>query len=138
MDNLRCHLGTNDTLKEAIDCFLKFNTPELPVLNANHELVGVVTLKRLVRTCMPDYLMWVGDMSEFLNFEPLAEVVRNEAYTWIRDIMTVDFAQVDEKAPAIVAMKEIGQRETLNAYVLRGRKLVGIIRMLDFVKTVLR
>ncbi len=49
--------------------------------------------------------------------------------------MTVDFPQVDEEAPAIFAMKEIGQRETLNAYVLRGRKLVGIIRMLDFVKT---
>ncbi len=138
MDSLRIHLHVNDTLKTAIDGFLKFNTPEIPVLNANHELVGVVTLKRLVRTCMPDYLMWVGDMSEFLNFEPLAEVVRNEAYTWIRDIMTVDFAQVAEDAPAIFAMKEIGMRETLNAYVLRGRKLVGIIRMLDFVKTVLR
>lgn len=138
MDNLRCHLRTNDTLKEAIDCFVKFNTPEVPVLNADHEIVGVVTLKRLVRTFMPDYLMWVGDMSEFLNFEPIAEVVRNEAYTWIRDIMTLDFARVDEEAPAIFAMKEIGQRETLNAYVLRGRKLVGIIRMLDFVKTVLR
>ena len=138
MDSVRYHLHTNDTLKTAIDGFIKYNTPELAVLNAEHELVGVVTLKRLVRTCMPDYLMWVGDMTEFLNFEPLAEVVRNEAYTWIRDIMTVDFAHVDEDAPAIFAMKEIGQRETLNAYVLRGRKLVGIIRMLDFVKTVLR
>ncbi len=138
MDTIRFHLHTGDTLKTAIDGFIKHNTPELPVLNADRELVGVVTLKRLVRTCMPDYLMWVGDMSEFLNFEPLAEVIRNEAHTWIRDIMTVDFAQVDEGAPAIFAMKEIGQRETLNAYVLRGRKLVGIIRMLDFVKTVLR
>ena len=138
MDSLRVHLHINDTLKTAIDNFLKFNTPEIPVLNAEHELVGVVTLKRLVRTCMPDYLMWVGDMTEFLNFEPLAEVVRNEAYTWIRDIMTVDFAHVAEDAPAIFAMKEIGMRETMNAYVLRGRKLVGIIRMLDFVKTVLR
>lgn len=138
MDTLRTHLHVNDTLKTAIDGFVKFNTPELPVLNADHELVGVVTLKRLVRICMPDYLMWVGDLTEFLNFEPLAEVIRNEAHTWIRDIMTVDFAHVDEDAPAIFAMKEIGQRETLNAYVLRGRKLVGIIRMLDFVKTVLR
>ena len=98
MDTIRFHLNTGDTLKTAIDGFIKHNTPELPVLNADRELVGVVTLKRLVRTCMPDYLMWVGDMSEFLNFEPLAEVIRNEAYTWIRDIMTVDFAQVDEEA----------------------------------------
>lgn len=138
MDQCRTFLYVGDSLRTAIDRFIGFNTPELPVLNSEHEIVGVVTIKRLVRTCLPDYLMWVGDMTPYLNFEPLAEVIRNESTTWLRDIMTSDFAFVEEDSPAILAMKEIGQKETLNAYVLRGRKLVGIIRMLDFVKCVLR
>ncbi|MCD8140288.1 MAG: CBS domain-containing protein [Planctomycetaceae bacterium] len=138
MDTVKTSLSTGDSLRTAIDRFLAFNTPELPVVNSEGELVGVVTIKRLVRTCLPDYLMWVGDMTPYLNFEPLAEVIRNESTTWLRDIMTSDFAHVEEDAPAILAMKEIGQKESLNAYVLRGRKLVGIIRMLDFVKSVLR
>lgn len=138
MDQCRAFLDVGDSLRTAIDRFIAFNTPELPVLNGNHELVGVVTIKRLVRTCLPDYLMWVGDMTPYLNFEPLAEIIRNESTTWLRDFMTGDFAYVEEDSPAITAMREIGQKETINAYVLRGRKLVGVIRMLDFVKCVLR
>lgn len=138
MDTLKAYLRADDSLRTAIDSFVKYNTPELPVLNDRQEILGVVTIKRLVRTCMPDYLMWVGDMEPFLNFEPLAEIIRNESTTWLRDIMTPDFAHVAEESPAILAMKEIGQKETLNAYVLRERRVVGIIKMLDFVKCILR
>lgn len=138
MDNLRTFLYVNDTLRTAIDRFIEFNTAELPVLTADHEIVGVVTIKRLVKLCLPDYLTWVDDMTPYLNFEPLAEIIRNESSTWLREFMTQDFAHVEEDSPAVLALKEIGQKETLNAYVLRGRQLVGIIRMLEFTKSILR
>ncbi len=138
MNPVKTHIHVNDSLAIAIDSFLKFQTAELPVLNAERELVGVVTLKRLIRVCMPDYLMWVGDMTEYLNFEPFADVAKNEAFIGIRDIMTSDFAHVPENAPAVLVVKEIGQHETQNAYVLRERKLVGVVNLLNFAKTILR
>jgi CBS domain-containing protein len=138
MNSVKAHIHVKDSLATAIDTFLKFQTAELPVLNAERELVGVVTLKHLIRVCMPDYLMWVGDMTEYLNFEPFADVAKNEAFIGIRDIMTSDFAHVPENAPAVLVMKEIGQHETQNAYVLRERKLVGVVNLLNFAKTILR
>lgn len=131
-------LRENDSMARAIDLFLEHNASELPVLDDDDEMIGVVTTSQLVRVCMPDYLMWMDDLTPLLNFEPFAAVIRNESTTWLNDIMTDDYAMVEEKSPAILAMKEIGTKQTNHAYVLRERKLVGVIRLHEFLKRVLR
>ncbi len=131
-------LNSDDSLARAIDLFLEHRALELPVLSSDRELIGVVTTRRLVKVCLPDYLMWVEDMTPFLNFEPIADVIRNESSTWLREIMVQNFAHVVETSPAILALKEIGRRDTDNCYVLRGRELVGIIHLHEFLGTVLR
>ena len=138
MSDASVYLNSNDSLARAIDLFLAHKAAELPVLTPDRELIGVVTTRRLVRVCMPEYLMWVEDMTPFLNFEPIAEIIRNESSTWLKEIMIFNYAQVVEDAPAILAMKEIGRRETDNAYVLRGRRLVGVIHLHEFLNSVLR
>lgn len=131
-------LEENDSLARAIDLFLEHNASELPVLDAEKELIGVVTTSQLVRVCLPEYLMWMDDMTPFLNFEPFAEIIRRESSTWLNDIMISDFAEVTEDAPAILAMKEIGRKQTDFAYVVKNRKLVGIISLHEFLRCVLR
>ena len=138
MADIAVSLRETDSLARAIDLFLEYNATELPVLDADDELVGVVTTSQLVRVCMPEYLMWMEDMTPLLNFEPFAEVIRYESSTWLNDIMTDDYAQVAEDSPAILAMKEIGTKQTNYAYVLRERKLVGVIRLHEFLSRVLR
>ena len=131
-------LNSDESLGRAIDLFLAHRASELPVLSGDRELMGVVTTKRLVKVCLPDYLMWVEDMTPFLNFEPIAEIIRNESSTWLREIMSYDFAHVAEDSPAILALKEIGRHETDSAYVLKGRRLVGVIHLHEFLSSVLR
>ncbi len=138
MTTPRVLLHGDDSLAAAIDLFLTHKLPELPVVNAEGELLGVVTTKRLVHVCLPEYLMWVEDMTPFLNFEPLAEIIRNDSSTWLKEIMVQDYAQVNEDAPAVLALKEIGSKETHRAYVLRGRQLVGVIHLYELLSAVLR
>ena len=138
MTEVDVFLQSDDSLAKAIDLFLACKVSELPVLTPDRELIGVVTTRRLVKVCLPDYLMWVEDMTPFLNFEPIAEIIRNESSTWLKEIMAFDYAHVVEDSPAILALKEIGRRETDNAYVLRGRELVGIIQLHEFLRSVLR
>lgn len=130
-------LNSEDNLARAIELFLAHKASELPVVTSDRELIGVVTTQRLVKVCMPDYLMWVEDMTPFLNFEPIAEIIRDASSTWLREIMTQDFAHVMEHSPAILAMKEIGRRETNNCYVLREQTLVGVIYLHEFLNSVL-
>ena len=132
------YLNGDDSLDRAIDLFLTHRAAELPVLTPDHELIGVVTTRRLVKVCMPDYLMWVEDMTPFLNFEPIAEIIRSASTAWLKEIMVHNYAQVVEESPAILALKEIGRRETDNAYVLRKRVLVGVIHLHEFLNSVLR
>lgn len=138
MTEVAHYLDENDSLAKAIDLFLATNASELPVMDSEQELIGVVTTSQLVKVCLPDYLMWMDDMTPFLNFEPFAEIIRRESSTWLNDIMISDYATVTEDAPAILAMKEIGSKQTDYAYVVRNRKLVGVIRLHEFLRCVLR
>ena len=138
MSEVSLFLNENDSLAKAIDLFLDNDASELPVLDTSGEMVGVVTTSQLVKVCMPEYLMWLEDMTPFLNFEPFADVVRRESSTWLFDIMATDYAQVEEDSPAILAIREIGRKQTNYAYVIHERKLMGVIRLHEFLKCVLR
>lgn len=131
-------LGETDTLETAIDKLVTYNELDMPVVDTEGDLTGVVTLIELMKVCLPDYILWMEDLSPIINFEPFAEIIRNESNTWLNEIMSVEYATVPEEAPAIEVAKEIMRRGTRVSYVIRGRKLVGRIRIQDFVNKVLR
>ena len=62
-------------------------------------MVWVVSAGALLKVCLPDYLLWMSDLSPLLNFEPFTEVLRNEQSTWLSDILVREFATVQMKAP---------------------------------------
>lgn len=127
-----------DTLETAIDMLVRHNQLDMPVVDVNGELVGVVTSTELLRVGLPDYILWMEDLSPIINFEPFAQVLRNEGKTWLQEIMTHDYAAVPEQAPAIQVAKEIMRRDARVAYVLRGKKLVGQVTIQEFVNKILR
>jgi len=110
----------------------------LPVVDKEDELIGVVTTYELLRVCMPDYILWMDDLTPILNFEPFAGVLRNESKTWLTEIMTSEFATVQAESPAIQVAKELTRYRADHAYVLQGKKLVGVISLESFLRKVLR
>lgn len=131
-------LKENDTLETAIDTFVQKGTTELPVIDTDGDLVGVVAALELLRVCLPDYILWMEDLSPILNFEPFAEILRNESNTWLAEIMRFDYASVTAEAPAVQVAKEITKRGADRAYVVEGKRLVGVITLEDFLLKVLR
>ena len=138
MDPVEIALQENDTLERAIDLFIRHRRRSLPVVDKAGELVGVVTTFELLRVCLPDYILWMDDLSPILNFEPFAEILRKESQTWLAEIMTDEYATVAEDAPAIQVAKEITRQQVGQAYVVRGRKLVGVVSLEGFLNKVLR
>lgn len=127
-----------DPLETAIDRFVTHALDVLPVVDRDGDFVGAVTATELMRVCLPDYLLWMDDLSPILNFEPFAQVVRNEGKTWLAEIMSYDYAVIPEDAPAIEVAKEITKQGQREAFVTRGKKLVGVINLHDFLNKVLR
>lgn len=138
MDEVDVKLSDNDTLEDAIDLFVSQGLGDLPVIDKDGDLVGVVTANELLRICLPDYILWMEDLTPIINFEPFAEILRKESKTWLADIMTDEYATVAEDAPAIQVAKEITKRHMDRAYVIRDEKLVGVVSLHGFLSKILR
>jgi len=128
----------DDTCATAIDLFVKHQLADLPVVDKEDRLVGLVTADALLKVCLPDYILWMQDLSPIINFEPFAELLRNEGKTWLADIMSDDYVTVAENAPAIEVAKGMCKRGVRQVLVVRGEMLVGVIAIEDFITKVLR
>jgi mannitol/fructose-specific phosphotransferase system IIA component (Ntr-type) len=138
MEPVLVSLKDHDTLQTAIDLFVKHDLTDLPVVDKEGEFIGVVTAHALLRVCLPDYILWLEDLSPIIHFEPFADVLRKESNTWHEEIMSTEYAVVDEKAPAIQVAKEITANNSSRAYVLREKKLIGVITLQHFLNKILR
>ena len=131
-------LRDNDTLKTAIDCFIGEHLSEIPVVDRDGEMVGIVSAGTLLKVCLPEHLLWMSDLSPIINFEPFTNVLYNEQTTWLSEILQNDYAMVQMNAPAVSVAGEMTRRNTSKCYVLNGKKLMGIIDLPAFLNKVFR
>ena len=131
-------LHNNDSLKTAIDCFIANNISEIPVIDRDGDMVGVVSAAALLKVCLPDYLLWMSDLSPIINFEPFVNVLRKEESTWLSDILITEFSSVQVEAPAISVAGELKRNNTPRCYVLNNKKLMGVIDLPVFLNKVFR
>ena len=131
-------LTDQQTLKDAIDLFVSKNIHDIAVVDKDGDLIGVVNAFELLRVCLPDYILWMDDLSPIINFEPFSHILQNETSTWLAEIISENYAVVNEESPAIMVAQEITKKNTRQAYVLRGKKLVGVITIQQFLNKVLR
>lgn len=131
-------LYDNASLKDAIDLFTKNDYDEVPVIDKENELVGVVSASALIHVCLPDYLLWMDDLSPIQSFEPFTEVLRKEHSTWLSEIMSDDYAYVHIASPAIEVAAKFARQNTSHCYVLRDSLLVGVISLRTFLHKIFR
>ena len=131
-------LRDTDRLKDAIDVFANHRTGEAPVVDCDGEMVGVVSAQALMRVCLPDYLLWMDDLMPLADFEPFTRILLHEESTWLAEILLNDYHSVQADEPAILAAAEMTRGRAGQCYVLRGKKLCGVIPLERFIQKVLR
>jgi CBS domain-containing protein len=80
----------------------------------------------------------MDDLSPIIDFQPFANVLRNESSTWLTEIMSREYAVVSEDTPAMQVAKEITKVGAREAYVVRDKRLVGVVTLQRFLDKVLR
>ena len=131
-------LRNTDSLKTAIDSFINQHISEVPVIDHDGDMIGIVSAGTLLKVCLPDYLLWMSDLSPIINFEPFTNILRNEQNTCLSDILQTEYAAVQMKAPAISVAAEMTRRDASKCYVLNGNKLMGIIDLPIFLNKIFR
>jgi CBS domain-containing membrane protein len=116
-----------DTLKVVDDIMKWKHVRHLPVVDAEGELVGLVTHRDLLRACVSS----IADISRkeqdtLLRGIPVRQIMRTEMYTVEPDSDVREAAQMmlDHKIGCVL--------------VVEGRRLVGILTEADFVRYLLQ
>lgn len=128
----------NNSVKDAIDAIVKTGLPEIPVVDKSGDLVGVASARALLGVCVPDYMLWMEDLSLFNNFEPFETLLRKESSTWLADITDDDYASVSIDQPAIAVAEAMARHKTNRCFVLDGSRLAGVITLPSFLNNIFR
>ncbi len=138
MEPVEHKLLETNSLKDAIDQFVQYQLVELPVVDKEGDLIGIVTTSALLRVCLPDYLLWMDDLSPILQFEPFINVLRHEENTWLSEILDDEYPSIQVGQPAIAVAENLAKRGASTCYIVNGKKLLGVITLPHFLDKILR
>lgn len=121
------HLGT------AINTFCERQLFDIPVVDEQGDVRGVVSLEDLLRLSLPEHLLWMDDLTPIIQFEPFADLLRKSAETKLADFMREEFVRVAPDVPAIQLAKTFILDRVRQILVMEGRKLLGVVNLRSFI-----
>lgn len=124
----------NDSLAFAFRKFAEKRTAQIPVLDNDGNLKGVITLKDILRYNLPEEVLTKNDITALFNLKPYAEVLSRADNIKVSELVSSDFQRVGEEFPAAKMIKlflDTNLREIL--VVDRKGRLRGELKLRDFV-----
>jgi PTS system nitrogen regulatory IIA component len=123
----------SDHLGQALDLLCVHQLMDIPVVDEQGDVRGVVSLEDVLGLSMPEHVRWVEDLTPILQFEPFSDLLRKQQETRLADFMREKYASVAPEVPAIqLARIFLGEGVRL-ILVLEGRKLVGVVTLSGFI-----
>lgn len=132
MDDDPVTLLESDTLSAAITALCARRVLDIPVVDEEGDLRGVIGTEDLLRQSLPQHLLWMEDLTPILRFEPFAEMMKKDRETKLADFMREDFVSVGPDTPAVQLAKIFLKQPVRQIQVLEGRRLVGVVNLGGF------
>jgi len=71
---------------------------DIPVVDEEGDLRGVIGMEDLLRQSLPQHLLWMEDLTPILRFEPFADMMKKDHETKLADFMSEEFISVSPEA----------------------------------------
>jgi mannitol/fructose-specific phosphotransferase system IIA component (Ntr-type) len=133
MDPNPITLAEGDTLAAVIEAFSVNRLMDIPIVDEDGDLRGLVALEDVLRLSLPEHLLWMEDLSPILHFEPFAELLRKDEETKVADFMREDYVSIHPDTPAIQLAKMFLRNRVRQIQVMEGRHFVGVVNVENFV-----
>ena len=118
-------LDEGDTLGNAIHAFCANRIMDIPIVDDEGDLRGVIAIEDLLGQSLPQHLLWMEDLSPIENFEPFAELLRKDSETKVADFMHDKYVAIPPDMPAIQLAKIFLMQKVRQIQVIEGRKFLG-------------
>lgn len=135
--DLACGIGSvlleQDNLAFAFRKFGESRAEQIPVLDDNGNLRGVIKLKNILKYNIPLDLLEKDDLSELYDLAPYAEVISRAGDIKVSEVMSGHYETVSEELPAAKLIKLfLGTPEREVLVVDNEGRLRGEIKLRDF------
>ncbi|VGO15358.1 PTS system fructose-specific EIIABC component [Pontiella desulfatans] len=125
-------LDEGDTLAHAIQAFCSNRIMDIPIVDSDGDLRGVIALEDLLGQSLPQHLLWMEDLSPIENFEPFAELLRKDSETKVADFMHDKYVAIAPDVPAIQLAKIFLMQRIRQIQVVDGRRFLGSVNLDGF------
>ena len=129
MDRNPVILYESDTLNTCIATIAANHVDEIPVLDEEGDLRGVVSAHDIWRFSLPEHILWMDDLTPILRFQPFAEMLKNAQDTKLADFMRESFESIDEDAPAVQLVKLFIVSKAKQVIVTNAGRFSGVVKM---------
>ncbi len=127
-------LQESDSLNQAIETFATNSVDEIPVLDNEGDLRGVISREDILKFSLPEHILWMDDLTPIYRFQPFAEMLKDDLETNLADFMREEVLTVDEDIPAIQLAKLFMVHKVRQIIVTNNSgKLSGVVNIKDFV-----
>jgi PTS system fructose-specific IIC component len=125
-------LDEGDTLAHAIQAFCSNRVMDIPIVDEEGDLRGVIAIEDLLGQSLPQHLLWMEDLSPIENFEPFAELLRKDSETKVADFMHDKYVAIPPEMPAIQLAKIFLMQNVRQVQVVDGREFLGVVNLDSF------
>ncbi|MBN2703484.1 MAG: PTS sugar transporter subunit IIA [Pontiellaceae bacterium] len=125
-------LDEGDTLAHAIQAFCSNRIMDIPVVDEDGDLRGVIAIEDLLGLSLPQHLLWMEDLTPIENFEPFSELLRKDSETKVADFMHDKFVAIPPEMPAIQLAKIFLMQGIRQIQVVEGRRFLGSVNLDSF------
>jgi len=124
------------TVKELAVFLAEHDISGVCVVNHEGDLVGIVTEKDIIRSCLPSYFELLGEAAYLPDETAVNKGFHNVETALVRDIMTRKVYTVKEETSLSQAAAILTSKRIDRLPVLRGKTLVGIVGRKELLKQV--
>lgn len=108
----------------------------LPVVDAQGLVIGLMSGFNLVKRCLPNYLEEVGDLYRSQEFQPFIVRVKETSRMLVREMMDTEFPTVSADTPlAEIASRMVMHRVRLIP-VVEDSRLLGVVGIQDLLTSI--
>ena len=126
-------LQATDSLAFAFRKFGESRVELIPVLDDDGKLMGVLTLKDVLKYNIPEGVLESGDVSVLYDMKPYAEVIGKAENIQVSELMSSEFMAVNEDLPAANLIKLLLDSPVNSIMAVDSEnRLRGEVRLRDF------
>lgn len=131
-------ISPDKTLGELSDFFYQNHLSYVPVVDGDNHVLGEVSLADLIQVGFPDYASQMGNLKFLKTFETFETLLQQEELTTVREIMKPLTFACDPSASVVEVCFEFLQKGRRHCPVLKGRKVLGVLSIMDILNKVIR